>query len=63
MPVNGKEVKADFIVASGHKSMAASAPCGILAFSEEFSDKITKHQRNSQLKKLRCLDAQVEDCQ
>jgi Sep-tRNA:Cys-tRNA synthetase len=55
MPVNGKEVKADFIVASGHKSMAASAPCGILAFSEEFADKITKTSQRFPVKEIEML--------
>ncbi|MDD1728996.1 MAG: aminotransferase class V-fold PLP-dependent enzyme, partial [Methanospirillum sp.] len=31
MPVNGKEIGADFIVGSGHKSMASPAPSGVLA--------------------------------
>ncbi len=55
MPVNGKEVKADFIVASGHKSMAASGPCGVLAFNEEFADKITKTSERYPLKEIEML--------
>jgi len=35
LPVNGKELGVDFIVGSGHKSMAAPAPSGILAASAE----------------------------
>ena len=35
LPVNGKEIGADFIVGSGHKSMAAPAPSGILATTAE----------------------------
>jgi len=31
MPVDGKKIGADFIVGSGHKSMAAAAPSGVLA--------------------------------
>ena len=30
MPVSAKEIGADFIVGSGHKSMAASGPVGVL---------------------------------
>lgn len=37
MPVDGKEIEADFIVGSGHKSMAAPAPTGVLATTEEFA--------------------------
>jgi Sep-tRNA:Cys-tRNA synthetase len=35
LPVNAKELGVDFIVGSGHKSMAAPAPSGILATTEE----------------------------
>jgi len=40
MEVNGKRLKTAFIVASGHKSWAATAPIGILATNYEFSDTI-----------------------
>lgn len=40
MPVSGKSLGADFVVSSGHKSWAASAPTGILALREEYSDKV-----------------------
>jgi Sep-tRNA:Cys-tRNA synthetase len=42
MPVNGKELNADFIVGSGHKSMASPAPTGVLATTDEFKDVIFK---------------------
>lgn len=35
MPVDGKALGADFVVGSGHKSMAAPAPSGILAATAE----------------------------
>jgi Sep-tRNA:Cys-tRNA synthetase len=35
MPVDGKDLGADFVVGSGHKSMAAPAPSGVLATSAE----------------------------
>lgn len=38
LPVNGKDLGADFVVGSGHKSMAAPAPSGILATTEEYAD-------------------------
>jgi len=41
MPLSMKKLGADFLVASGHKSMASAGPIGILAFSEEFSEYIT----------------------
>ncbi len=35
LPVDGKDLGADFVVGSGHKSMAAPAPSGILAATSE----------------------------
>lgn len=40
MPVHGKHIGADFVVGSGHKSMASAAPSGVLATTEEWADKI-----------------------
>ncbi len=40
MPVNGKEIGADFVVGSGHKSFASPAPSGILATTEEWAGKV-----------------------
>ncbi|MFZ1128661.1 O-phospho-L-seryl-tRNA:Cys-tRNA synthase [Methanoregula sp.] len=38
-PVDGKKIGADFVVGSGHKSMASVAPSGVLAINEEFAPK------------------------
>ena len=38
MPVDGKKIGADFVVGSGHKSMASPAPSGVLATTEEWAD-------------------------
>jgi Sep-tRNA:Cys-tRNA synthetase len=38
MPFSGKKVMADFVTASGHKSMASSGPIGMLACSQEYFD-------------------------
>jgi Sep-tRNA:Cys-tRNA synthetase len=40
MPVDGKEIGADFVVGSGHKSMAAMAPSGVLATTEEWAERV-----------------------
>ncbi|PWR72822.1 O-phospho-L-seryl-tRNA:Cys-tRNA synthase [Methanospirillum lacunae] len=40
MPVDGKKIGADFLVGSGHKSMAAPAPSGMLATTSEWADKL-----------------------
>lgn len=38
-PVDGKKIGADFVVGSGHKSMASVAPSGVLAMTDEFAPK------------------------
>jgi len=40
MPINGREMGADFLVGSGHKSFASPAPSGILATTAEWADKV-----------------------
>ena len=39
MPVDGKAIGADFVVGSGHKSMASVAPSGVLAVNNEWAPK------------------------
>jgi Sep-tRNA:Cys-tRNA synthetase len=40
MPVDGKALGVDFVVGSGHKSMAAPAPSGILAATAERENEV-----------------------
>lgn len=40
MPVDGKTIGADFVVGSGHKSMASPAPSGMLATTDEWAPKV-----------------------
>ena len=40
LPVDGKSIGADFVVGSGHKSMASPAPSGMLATTSEWADKV-----------------------
>lgn len=40
LPVDGKVLGVDFVVGSGHKSMAAPAPSGILAATSERADEV-----------------------
>jgi Sep-tRNA:Cys-tRNA synthetase len=40
MPVDGRKLGADFVVGSGHKSMASPAPSGVLATSDEWAEKV-----------------------
>ncbi len=57
MPVKLKDLGADFIVGSGHKSMAASGPVGVLGMREEWEEtvlrKSTKY-RNKEIELLGC---------
>ena len=38
-PVDGKKIGADFVVGSGHKSMASVAPSGVFAMTDEWAPK------------------------
>jgi len=40
MSINGREMGADFLVGSGHKSFASPAPSGIVATTEEWADRV-----------------------
>lgn len=40
LPVDGKELGVDFVVGSGHKSMAAPAPSGVLATTAEHAEEV-----------------------
>jgi Sep-tRNA:Cys-tRNA synthetase len=40
VPVNGKKIGADFIVGSGHKGMAAVAPSGLLATTDDYAQTV-----------------------
>jgi Sep-tRNA:Cys-tRNA synthetase len=40
MPIDGKKIGADFIIGSGHKSMASVAPSGVLATTDEWAPRI-----------------------
>jgi Sep-tRNA:Cys-tRNA synthetase len=45
MPISGKEVKADFLIGSGHKSMAASGPIGVLVTKQKWVDKVFERSK------------------
>ncbi|WOX55108.1 O-phospho-L-seryl-tRNA:Cys-tRNA synthase [Methanoculleus sp. UBA374] len=42
MPVDGKAIGADFVVGSGHKSMASVAPSGVLATTDEWASSVLR---------------------
>ncbi len=55
MPINAKKVGADFIVGSGHKSMASSGPVGVLGVSDEHHEKIFEKSEFFKIKELESL--------
>ena len=57
MPVNARDLGADIIVGSGHKSMAASGPVGVLGASEEYARtifRISPTKKNKEVELLGC---------
>jgi len=45
LPVDGKDLGVDFVVGSGHKSMASPAPSGLLATTKEHAQEIFRTTR------------------
>ncbi len=57
MPVNARDLGADIIVGSGHKSMAASGPVGVLGASEEDARtifRLSPTKKNKEVELLGC---------
>jgi Sep-tRNA:Cys-tRNA synthetase len=57
MPVNARELGADIIVGSGHKSMAASGPVGVLGAAEEYAKplfRLSPTKKNKEVELLGC---------
>jgi Sep-tRNA:Cys-tRNA synthetase len=57
MPVNARDLGADIIVGSGHKSMAASGPVGVLGASEEYARtifRLSPTKKNKEVELLGC---------
>ena len=55
MPIDAKALNADFVVGSGHKSMAASGPIGVLGLKEEWADIVLKKSERHAVKELEML--------
>jgi Sep-tRNA:Cys-tRNA synthetase len=57
MPIKLKDIGGDFIVGSGHKSMAASGPIGVLGMKEEWSEIVLRRSvkyKNKEVELLGC---------
>ncbi len=55
MEVKMERIGADFIVGSGHKSMASSGPIGFLGMREEYSDVVLRKSRRFKNKEVELL--------
>ncbi|MDP2836992.1 MAG: O-phospho-L-seryl-tRNA:Cys-tRNA synthase [Methanobacteriaceae archaeon] len=55
LPIDAKELNVDFVVGSGHKSMAASGPIGVLGMKEEWADKLLERSSRHQKKEIEML--------
>ncbi|RLI80216.1 O-phospho-L-seryl-tRNA:Cys-tRNA synthase [Archaeoglobales archaeon] len=57
MPVKMDKIDADFIVGSGHKSMAASGPIGVLGMKEDYAELVLRKSdkyKNKEVELLGC---------
>jgi Sep-tRNA:Cys-tRNA synthetase len=55
MPVSAKEIGADFIAGSGHKSMASSGPVGVLGVSKEYAPIVLRKSKHNKVKEVELL--------
>ena len=55
LPIDAKELKADFVVGSGHKSMAASGPIGVLGLKDEWADIVLERSERHAVKEIEML--------
>jgi len=55
LPIDAKKMNVDFVVGSGHKSMAASGPIGVLGMKEEWADKLLQRSSRHQKKEIEML--------
>ena len=55
MPVKMKKLGADFVIASGHKSMSASGPVGIVGMSKKYENIVLKKSKKYSNKVIECL--------
>ncbi|HMK47347.1 MAG TPA: O-phospho-L-seryl-tRNA:Cys-tRNA synthase [Methanocella sp.] len=55
MPFKGKDIGADFVVGSGHKSMAASGPVGVMGVTETYAPKLLQKSPTYKAKEIEFL--------
>jgi Sep-tRNA:Cys-tRNA synthetase len=55
MPISARELGCDFIVGSGHKSMSACGPIGVLGLRKEHEEKILRKSKFFKVKEVELL--------
>lgn len=55
MPIDAKALDVDFVVGSGHKSMAASGPIGVLGLKDEWADVLLEKSPRHAVKEIEML--------
>ena len=55
MPVSMKDLNADFIIGSGHKSMASAGPSGVLGMKAQWQERVLRISEESKKKEVECL--------
>lgn len=55
MPVSMEEIGADFIVGSGHKSMASAGPCGVLGMKRKWEGLVLRRSQEYDNKEVELL--------
>lgn len=59
MPIGAKDIGADFVVGSGHKSMASSGPIGVLGVRDDYKDVIFRKSERFEKKEVEMLGCTV----
>ena len=57
MPISMEEIGADFVIGSGHKSMASTGPAGVLGMKKQWEETVLKKSgtyRNKEIELLGC---------
>jgi Sep-tRNA:Cys-tRNA synthetase len=59
MPISMEEMKADFIIGSGHKSMAAAGPVGVLGMKRKWEETVLRKSARHSNKDIELLGCSV----
>jgi len=59
MPVKMSDLKADFLVGSGHKSMASAGPSGVLGMKAKWRDVVLRPSAQHKNKEVECLGCTI----